>query len=93
MATFVEFDHAAREEFDEAFDWYAGRNHGAVVGFAAAIDEALDRIVADPERFPQTFAGCQYCSVKRYPYCVVYYRSQRGLHAVAIAHAKRRPGY
>jgi plasmid stabilization system protein ParE len=93
MEQLAEFFEAARKEFDEAFDWYSKRSHGAAIGFASAVDAALDAILADPGRFPRTFAGCQYGKVDRYPYQIVYYRDERGVVVVAVAHAKRRPGY
>ena len=93
MENLAEFLEAAHQEFDEAFDWYAKRSHDAAVGFAAALDVALDRILADARGFPYTFAACQYCKLHRYPYQLVFYRMDRGLVVVAVAHAKRRPGY
>ena len=93
MAISVEFDAAARVEFDDAFNWYAERSPGAAIGFATEVDLAIESIAADPERFQRTFAGCRLCRLKQYPYCVVYYRSGTSLRIVAVAHAKRRPGY
>jgi len=93
MARSVEFDEASQAEFIEAFDWYAKRSHGAAIGFASAVDVAIERIAENPDRFPTTFAGCRYCKVERFPFCVVFYSSERGLFVVAIAHLKRRPGY
>ena len=99
MAHAIEFDEGAGEDFDDAFDWYAKRSPGAAIGFASEIDATLAKIAADPERFPKTYAGCRYCALRRYPFSVVYY-SRPGEAAeankivvIAIAHAKRRPGY
>lgn len=93
MVTAIKIDSAARDEFDEALDWYAERSTGAAIGFAAEIDAAIEKIAAAPGRFPKTFADCQTCSVKRYPYCVVFYRNDDEIVIVAIAHVKRRSGY
>lgn len=89
----IEYLDGARADFDESFDWYAKRSVGAAIGFAAAVDEAIDKIAADPRRFATTFGGCRYCSVKRYPFRVVFRDEPNRLVVVAIAHAKRRPGY
>ncbi len=56
MATSVEFDAAARAEFDEAFNWYAERSPGTALGFATEVDVAIESIAADPDRFQQTDA-------------------------------------
>ena len=73
MANPIEFDAGAREDFDDAFDWYAKRSPGAALGFASEIDAAIEKIAADPERFAKTYAGCRYCSLKHYPFSVIYY--------------------
>jgi len=93
MEVALEFTTDARAEFDEAFDWYAARSVGAAIGFATEIDVAIEAIMADPKRFVRTYAGCQLFRLKRYPYCVVYHFSADTITNVAIAHAKRRPGY
>jgi plasmid stabilization system protein ParE len=93
MATPIEFDSEARQEFDEAFNWYAIRSPTAAAGFAAEVDAAIEKISSDPLRFAKTYAGCQYCMLDRYPYSVIYYHKNRRVTVVAIAHAKRRPGY
>lgn len=93
MASNVKIDSAAREEFNEALDWYAKRSVGTAIGFATAIDAAIEKISVDPLRFPKTFADCQRCSVERYPYCVIFYQNGDEIVIVAIAHSKRSPGY
>ena len=62
MANPIEFDAEAREDFDDAFGWYAERSLGAAIGLASEIDAAIEKIIADPERFAKTYAGCRYCS-------------------------------
>ncbi|HMO16380.1 MAG TPA: type II toxin-antitoxin system RelE/ParE family toxin [Pirellulaceae bacterium] len=93
MTVSIEFSTDARAEFDKAFDWYAERSAGAAIGFATEIDVAIESILADPTRFVRTYAGCQLCRVKRFPFCVVYHHIGDKITVVAIAHAKRRPGY
>jgi len=93
MASNAKVDSEARQEFDEAFDWYAKRSTGAAIGFAAEIDAAIEKIGEDPHRFPRTFAGCHRCSVERYPYSLVFYQNGDEIVIVAFAHSKRKPGY
>jgi plasmid stabilization system protein ParE len=93
MALSIEFVPDARAEFDEAFNWYAARSVGAAIGFATEVDVAIESISAEPHRFVRTYAGCQLCRLRRYPYCVVYHHIGDTVSIVAIAHAKRRPGY
>lgn len=89
----VEYLSGARADFDESFDWYAKRSARAAIRFVLAVDKAIELIAADPGRFPKTYAGCRYCSLKRYPFTVVFREEIDRLVIVAMAHAKRRPGY
>jgi plasmid stabilization system protein ParE len=93
MAATLDFSTAARAEFDEAFNWYAERSTSAAIGFALEIDVAIESIKENPRQFATTYAGCQLCRLKRYPYCVVYRLDADTISVVAIAHTKRRPGY
>ena len=61
MADVIEVDAEARAEFDEALNWYAERSRGAALGFASEVDVAINKLTADPDRFPRTYAGCQQC--------------------------------
>lgn len=93
MAVSIEFRPEARADFDAAYDWYAERSVTTAIGFAGEIDVAIDAILATPDRFARTLAGCRSCRLKRYPYCVIYYQMEDVIHVVAVAHAKRRPGF
>jgi plasmid stabilization system protein ParE len=83
----------ARQDFDESFDWYAERSVQAAVRFAAAVDAALDRILANPTQFASADGVHRECPVKKFPFRVVYRLVDDRVLVVAIAHAKRRPGY
>jgi plasmid stabilization system protein ParE len=93
MAKTIEFTSGARADFDESFDWYAERSERAAVGFAEAADDAITKIVENSSRFARTIRGCQDCSLKRYPFRVVFQMTEEPVLIVAIAHAKRRPNY
>ena len=93
MAKAIEYLAGARADFDESFDWYRVRSVGAAIGFASAVEEAMDKIVADPGRFPSTHGGCRYCTLKHYPFRLVFRDETDRLLVVAIAHAKRCAGY
>lgn len=89
----IEFLNGARQDFDESFDWYAERNAEAAVGFAAALDEVIARIRDDSSRFATVGAGYRYCALKQYPFRVVFREESERVVIVAVAHAKRHPGY
>ena len=93
MAKAIEFLEGARTDFDQSFDWYAERSARAAINFSLAVDKAIEAITPEPARFPSTYAGCRYCMLKRYPFTVVFRDEVDRLVIVAVAHAKRRPGY
>lgn len=89
----IEFHQGARDDFDESFNWYAKRSHDAAIGFANAVDDAILEVLANSNRFPMTFCGCRHTTLKRFPFRIVFRDIQDRLVIVAVAHAKRRPGY
>jgi plasmid stabilization system protein ParE len=93
MAKAIEYLEDARVDFDESFDWYRTHSAGAAIGFAAAVDETIDEILANPDRFPSTHGGCCYRALHRYPFRIVFRNESNRVVIVAIAHAKRRPDY
>ncbi len=89
----VDFLPGARRDFDESFDWYAERSRHAAVRFAGAVNLTLAAITAGPERFAPVDEIHRACPVRRFPFRVVYRVAAGSIVVVAIAHAKRHPGY
>ena len=89
----VDYLPGARRDFDESFDWYAARSTQAAVRFTNAVDVALSTMAADPERFAAVDDLHRECRVRRFPFRIVYRVIETRILVVAIAHAKRRPGY
>ena len=89
----VEFLVGARADFDESFDWYAKRSVNAALRFAGAVDAALVNVAANPTRFASPDGLHRECPVKSFPFRVMYRIIDKQVLIVAIAHAKRRPGY
>jgi plasmid stabilization system protein ParE len=89
----VDFLPGARHDYDESFDWYAGRSSLAAQRFSDGIDATLIRIAANPEQFALIDSLHRACLVKRFPFRIVYRLEPTRALVVAIAHAKRRPQY
>jgi plasmid stabilization system protein ParE len=89
----IEFHPGARADYDESFDWYAQRSHRAAVAYALAIEDAIERIVSTPDRFPLIDDIHRECIVQRFPYRIIFREFRNQLVIVAVAHAKRRPTY
>lgn len=84
---------AARELAAEV-GWYRARSTQAAQGFKAALDEAIGHIEADRLTFPiLREPDVRSARVFGYPHRVVYLVVRDDVHVIAVAHAKRQPGY
>jgi plasmid stabilization system protein ParE len=89
----VELHPHAIAEAKAAYEWYAERNPAAANAFMAALDDAVNRIPDSPERWPLQLHGTRKFVLRRFPYSVIYRRTDGALQVVAVAHGRRRPGY
>ncbi|WP_149752993.1 type II toxin-antitoxin system RelE/ParE family toxin [Rubripirellula obstinata] len=80
-------------ELDLSADWYAERSPTASRNFLVAVDVAIATIVSDPNRFAYIDDRHQSCAVRKFPFQVVFRQAAGRILVIAIAHAKRRPGY
>lgn len=83
----------ARAEFVDAVRWYVRRSAKAAQRFDEEILRAEAQISASPESWTNYLRGTKYYSLKRFPYKVVYRVLSTHVQIIAVAHAKRRPGY
>lgn len=93
MPRIVELLPGARVDFDESFDWYAERSEQAAIGFQIAVEEAIQKILQDPDHCSRVNRSCRYYPLSRYPFRVIFHHDDARVVIVAIAHAKRRPNY
>jgi plasmid stabilization system protein ParE len=83
----------ARQEIDEAFDWYFKRSPEAADAFLTEIGAALKQIVSHPQLYPTYTKNTRRRLLEKYPYFVVFPAKKDMILIVAVTHAKRRPGY
>ena len=89
----IDYLSGARRDFDESFDWYAARSTRTALRFVAAVDAAVTSLANDPMRFASPDGVHHKCLIKKFPFRIVYRLVNEGVLIVAVAHAKRRPGY
>ena len=89
----VEFHPAAVYEAQAAREWYALRSSSAADAFIAELDEAIAGIVSFPKSWSKYLYGTRHRLLARFPYIVVYRELSDEVQIVAVAHARRRPGY
>ena len=85
----------AEAEMTAAALWYESKRPGLGAEYLASIDGALERIADGPLAFAVWRPGAAYrqCVVERFPFVVFFTASPTAILVLAVAHAKRRPGY
>ena len=80
-------------EADGAFEYLWDQSQSAALGFDAELRDAFSRLRSAPKMYAQYLHGTRRILLDRYPYSVVFRELPRKIEIIAIAHAKRRPGY
>lgn len=93
MALRLELHPAAIEEAGEAYQRYAQRSPAAADRFLAELDHAYQQILQRPEGWSRYLHGTRCYILRRYPFVVVFNKVAESVHVLAVAHARRRPGY
>jgi plasmid stabilization system protein ParE len=85
----------AEEELAAAAEWYESKRAGLGVELVAIVDRAFDAIQEAPFSYAQWRADRPYRRVilTRFPYVVFFRIDGDTIEIMAVAHAKRRPGY
>ncbi len=94
----VRLSPEAVAELAEAADWYAARRPGLDVEFLTEIERVLPLIGSSPTSFPRLLGlpvdlVIRRALLPRFPYAVVFMDLDTEVRVLAVAHAKRRPGY
>ena len=76
-----------------AREWYEARNAEAAEAFMAELDAAIDRIEETPRQWPPYLAKTRRYLLRRFPFFVVFREADDRVRILAVAHARRRPGY
>jgi plasmid stabilization system protein ParE len=85
----------AEEELAQAAEWYESKRVGLGVELVAVVDRAFDEILDAPVSHALWRADRPYRRkvLTRFPYIVFFRATDEAVEIVAVAHAKRRPGY
>ena len=89
----VRFLEEAQVEAWAAEAWYRTRSLLAAERFVAALRQAVALIAENPRRWPVGRRNMRRYVLARFPFAVIYRIEDSGVCVVAVAHAKRRPGY
>jgi plasmid stabilization system protein ParE len=89
----VEVHPLAADEAEAAERWYRDRNETASTRFRGELDRVVELIAERPEAAPPYVGNTRRFLLRRFPFFVVYRVHNDHVEVVAVAHARRRPGY
>ena len=91
----MRFHPAAREELAEAAVWYEVRREGLGQEFRSAVRTAARTIGENPRAWPLSIeeSSVRIYPLRRFPFILPYALEVESVVILAVAHAKRRPGY
>lgn len=94
----VRLSPEAIDELVEVAAWYRGRRPGLEIEFLFEVERVLPLIGHSPASFPRildlpTDVPIRRALLPRFPYAVVFTDLGTEIRILAVAHAKRQPGY
>ncbi len=93
MSKPVLFDPAAIAEARAAYSWYFARSPSSAVNFLRELGDAVEAVVAAPDRWPSYLEESRRYVFRRFPFYLVYREGADAIQVLAVAHGRRRPGY
>ena len=87
------FHPGALDEAVSAAHWYRDRSPLAAARFVAELNQAIDRILEAPHRWPRSLRGTRKLKLPCFPFLVIYRETEESILILAVAHGHRRPGY
>ena len=89
----IRFLAVARQELDDAVDWYEQQSAGLGYEFLDELDRVVRRIKSYPDSCLELSPGLRRALVSRFPYGIIYGRDADAVVIVAVAHLHREPRY
>lgn len=89
----ISYHYGARREIGSAHERYRTESQRAADGFLEELIPAVDKIQRRPGLYPRHLHGTQRLVLDRYPFSIIFRERLHDIQIIAVAHAKRRPGY
>ena len=87
----IRFTPDADAELAEARQWYAHQRADLDIEFMERIDDALSRIVHNPQMYPIVHRTLRRAVVRRFPFAVFYEVTADEIQVIAVFHSRRDP--
>lgn len=87
----VQFLQPAQYELDEAIEYYNAQVPNLGQAFLVEILASLDRICLWPDAWHSVSKNTRRCQLKRFPYGIIYSKTDSAILVIAVAHLHRSP--
>jgi len=87
----IRFTPDADAELAEARQWYAHQRADLDFEFMGYIDDALSRVVRNPNSYPIVYRTLRRVVVRRFPFAIFYEVTEDEIHIIAVFHSRRDP--
>ena len=81
----------AEKELSETVTYYNGQCPGLGYEFAAEVKTAFARILNFPDAWPKFSVRSRRCLLDRFPYGILYHKSEDEILILAVMHLRRSP--
>ncbi len=89
----VYFDAAALDDSLQAIAYYEDKQAGLGLCFKESVDRAVESIARMPLSYRVLTPPFRRCLLPGFPYGIIFTIEPDFIYVVAVAHAKRKPGY
>ena len=93
MTKVVQLHPDAIAEAKAAREWYMERSPSAADAFTKELDNAILQVSNFPQQGLSFIRETRRFLLRRFPFSVVYRESEEHIEVIAVAHARRKPGY
>ena len=87
------FHPEAHAEFNEAAIYYCDKSPSLASAFLTEIENAIEKIVENPELYREIDEDIRRCLTRRFPYAVLYTIENNYILILAVMHCSREPWY
>ena len=87
------FHPEAKEEFNEAIEYYEDCEPGLGYDFSIEAHDTIQTIINYPNAWPIIEDDVRGCLVNRFPYSILYSIEEKGVFILAVMHQRRHPDY
>ena len=89
----LEYHPETKIETQQAIDWYWDRSRTAALDFAEQLKSSLAELRKAPRSCSPYLHGTRRIILDQFPFFVVFRERLHDIQIIAVAHARRRPGY